>query len=83
MIKVTCVCLDKNHVTEWISSPLINQTSSHPVGEINIVMATYILTCGLHIKQVSLKNICAEILNMPFINVDAGILHTSESSVLC
>ena len=53
MIKVTCVCLDRNHVTEWLSSPLLNQQSRHPVGEINIVLATYILTCGLHIKQVS------------------------------
>ena len=53
MVKVTCVCIKNNHVTEWKSSPLLNQKSNYPVGAINVVLATYILTCGLHIKQVS------------------------------
>ena len=52
MITVTCVCV-KNHRTQWKSSPVLHQESTHPVGEINIVLATYILTCGLHIKQVT------------------------------
>ena len=51
MITVTCVCV-KNHRTQWKSSPVLHQGSTHPIGEINIILATYILTCGLHIKQV-------------------------------
>ena len=54
LITVTCVCLE-NHTTKWRSSPVFHEGTKHPVGEINIVLAAYILTCGMHVKQVHLQ----------------------------
>lgn len=51
LITVTCVCLE-NHTTKWRSSPVFHEGTKHPVGEINIVLAAYILTCGMHVKQI-------------------------------
>ena len=54
MITVTCTCL-KNHDTKWRSSPVFHLGQPRPTGEINTVLATYILTCGMHVKQVFVK----------------------------
>ena len=51
MITVTCTCM-KNHDTKWRSSPVFHLGETRPTGEINTVLATYILTCGMHVKQV-------------------------------
>ena len=57
MVTVSCTCL-KNHDTKWRSSPVFHLGEPHPTGEINTVLATYILTCGMHVKQVIEIHLC-------------------------
>ena len=48
VIKYTC---NENHSGEWCSSPFIGEGKNR-VGVLNVLLATYSLTCGLHISQV-------------------------------
>ena len=47
-VKWSC---NANHCGEWHSSPYVG-TGRSKVGVLNIMLATYSLTCGLHITQV-------------------------------
>ena len=80
MITVTCVCLH-NHQTKWRSSPVYHQGSSHPMSEINAVIATYILTCGMHVKQVCSDHLINQKLNFKY-SVGSRIFRTYACSVL-
>ena len=51
MIRVHMVC-NNNHATTWESSPCIND-GRKSVAVINIIIATYCLLTGLHVKQAS------------------------------
>ena len=48
VVKYTC---NKHHTGDWCSSPFVGKGKSK-VGVLNVVLATFILTCGLHISQV-------------------------------
>ena len=50
VIVVKYVC-NEHHTGEWSSSPFIGEGRSK-VGVLNIILATFSLTCGLHISQV-------------------------------
>jgi hypothetical protein len=79
-ITVTCSCLN-NHQIQWRSSPVYNQGSSHPMSKINAVIATYILTCGMHVKQVCLDQLINYNSNSKF-PLDSGIFWTYACSVI-
>ena len=49
MIRVHMVC-NNNHATAWESSPCISN-GKKSVAVINIIIATYCLLTGLHVKQ--------------------------------
>ena len=51
MIRVHMVC-NNSHATSWESSPCIND-GRKSVAVINIIIATYCLLTGLHVKQPS------------------------------
>ena len=50
MLKVECFC-NNNHKTTWESGPMLGSGKT-AVAAINAIVATYTLTCGLHIQQV-------------------------------
>ena len=55
MVSVRCLC-NSNHQTDWDSGPVLG-TGTSAVAVINILLATYCLTTGLHLEQV-LLSIC-------------------------
>ena len=52
MVRVECVCNnDHRHKTSWESSPMLG-TGRQRTAVINLLIAVYTLTIGLHIQQV-------------------------------
>ena len=70
MIRVHMVC-NNNHSTTWDSSPMLG-TGKTAIAVINVLISTYCLLTGLHIKQVNIIFVWANW--MPF--------HTTESCKL-
>ena len=52
MIRVHMVC-NNNHSTTWDSSPMLG-TGKTAIAAINVLISTYCLLTGLHIKQVNI-----------------------------
>ena len=63
VVHYTC---NSHHKGEWSSSPTVGSGNSK-VWVINSILATYCLTCGLHISQVRLFDIFIRVLTMQYI----------------
>ena len=50
VVRYTC---NKHHAREWCSSPVMGKGKGK-IWVINALLATYSLTCGLHISQVKI-----------------------------